>query len=52
MFAAKGLSRDSTSSGFGFPRSSMILSIWFNVEVPGNIAFPMTNSPIMQPINE
>ena len=49
MLAARGDSRDSISSALGLPRSSSTLSIWLRVDVPGNMAFPTINSPIMQP---
>jgi hypothetical protein len=49
--AAKGDLMASMSSGVGLPVTSMILSSWFMVEVPGNIGFPPSNSPKMQPID-
>lgn len=49
MFYAKSLSKLSTSSWLGLPVSSNTLSIWFNVDVPGNMALPTIISPRMQP---
>lgn len=35
----------------GLPVNYKILSIWFKVDVPGKIAFPVINSPTIQPID-
>ena len=40
---------DSMSELDGLPRSSIICSTWFRVEVPGKIAFPRIISPKMHP---
>ena len=40
---------ESTYYLVGLPSNSIILYIWFKVEVPGNIAFPVYISPKMQP---
>ena len=42
---------ESISSFVGLPNSYIILSIWFKVDVPGNIAFPVNISPKMHPID-
>lgn len=57
MFAAKGDSIDSISwfnykkftFTVGFPVTSRILSIWFKVEFPGNMALPSMSSPKIHP---
>jgi hypothetical protein len=49
MLAAKGDSIDSISFCDGLPISSKILSIWFKVEFPGKVDFPIINYPKMQP---
>lgn len=49
IVGANGESTASISSCEGFPVSSMILSSWFMVLVPGKIGFPSSSSPRMQP---
>ena len=49
MFQESCDSMASMSSGLGFPVSSRTRSIWFRVEVPGNMAFPTMSSPMMHP---
>jgi hypothetical protein len=34
----------------GLPANEIILSNWFNVELPGNIGLPINISPKMHPI--
>jgi hypothetical protein len=36
----------------GFPKSSSILSTWFNVEFPGKIAFPKYIYPNIHPMDQ
>ena len=47
IFAANGDYIDSISFCVGRPNNSRILYIWFNVEFPGNIDFPLINKPKM-----
>lgn len=47
---ANGACIDSTSSDVGVPSRSIIISTWFIVDVPGNIALPIIISPRMHPI--
>ena len=47
---ASGLLMDSTSSTLGLPVTSMTLSSWLRVDVPGNTGFPRSNSAKMHPI--
>ena len=42
---------DSISSFVGLPNNSIIFSIWFRVEVPGKMAFPVNISPKIHPID-
>lgn len=42
--------KDKISYLLGFPVKDIILSNWFSVEFPGNIGFPINNSPNMHPI--
>lgn len=42
--------KDRISSLEGFPVNDIILYSWFNVELPGNIGFPMIIYPRIQPI--
>ena len=49
MVAANGDSMASMSSGDGWPVTSRMRSIWFIVEVPGNMGRPPSSSPRMHP---
>ena len=49
IFAARGDSIASISFWDGLPTSSKIFSIWFRVEFPGKIDFPLINYPKIQP---
>mmetsp|Transcript_9671 Transcript_9671/g.15147 ORF Transcript_9671/g.15147 Transcript_9671/m.15147 type:complete len:211 (+) Transcript_9671:262-894(+) len=52
ILAAKGDLIDSMSSADGLPVTSIILSSWFMVEVPGKMGFPPSISPRMQPMDQ
>lgn len=49
ILAAKGDYIDSISFWDGRPINYKILSIWFKVEFPGKIDFPIISSPNIQP---
>lgn len=50
IVAARGQSIDSMSSFFGLPMSSITLSSWFKVEVPGKTGLPSSSSAKMHPM--
>jgi hypothetical protein len=50
IVAALSALRDYSSDRLGLPVKEIILSIWFKVELPGKIGFPISISAKIQPM--